>query len=212
MLRIDHVVLAVRDLDTSAARLWEEHGLRFASGGRHPRWGTGNMIAPLGRDYIELLGVVDEEIGSGTVLGRTLMDLSEDGDRWFSVCLADDEIGATAARLGLEVQPGARTRQDGTEVRWRGAGIEERGEDLWLPFFISWEVPVGHHPGAAPAEHRVPVEGIAWVEVGGDDARLREWLGGADVPIRVVDGDPRVHAVGLRLRDGGEIALRYPSA
>ena len=208
MLRIDHVVLAVRDLDASAARLWEEHGLRFAPGGRHPQWGTANMIAPLGRDYLELLGVVDEEVGSRTVLGGTLMELSAEGDRWFSVCLADDDIEATAARLGLEVRPGARTREDGTEVRWRGAGIEERGEDLWLPFFISWDVPAAHHPGAAPSEHGVPAEGIAWAEVGGDEARLRAWLGGADVPIRVGDGDPRVHAVGVALRDGGEIMLR----
>jgi hypothetical protein len=208
--RIDHVVLAVSDLDASAERLWEEHGLRFAPGGRHPRWGTANMIAPLGHEYVELLGVVDEEIGSETVLGRTLLELSSDGDRWFSVCLADDDVEATAARLGLTVQPGSRTRPDGSEVRWRGAGIEERGEDLWLPFFISWDVPAASHPGAAPAEHRVPVEGIARVEVGGDEARFRDWLGGADAPIRVFDdgGDRRVRAVAIELRDGDEIVLR----
>jgi len=208
MFTIDHVVLAVRDLGASADRLWDEHGLRFAPGGRHPQWGTANMIAPLGNDYVELLGVVDEEVGSANMLGRTLMDLSADGDRWFSVCLADGDIDATAARLGLRVRPGARTRPDGTEVRWRGAGIEERGEDLCLPFFISWDVPAGLHPGAAPAEHRIPVERVAWVEVGGDEARLRDWLDGADVPIRVVDGDPRVHAVGIGFRDGDEIVLR----
>jgi hypothetical protein len=206
--RIDHVVLAVSDLDASAERLWEEHGLRFAPGGRHPRWGTANMIAPLGHEYVELLGVVDEEIGSETVLGRTLLELSSDGDRWFSVCLADDDVEATAARLGLTVQPGSRTRPDGSEVRWRGAGIEERGEDLWLPFFISWDVPAELHPGAAPSEHRVPVEGIAWAEVGGDEARLRDWLGGADAPIRVVDGEDRVQAVALRLDGGDEIVVR----
>ena len=168
------------------------------------------MIAPLGADYLELLGVVDEDVGAGTVLGRTLLDLSADGDRWFSVCLADEDVDATAARLGLTVQPGSRTRPDGTEVRWRGAGIEERGADLWLPFFISWDVPAALHPGAAPAEHRVPVEGIAWAEVGGDEARLREWLGGADAPIRVADdgGDRRVRAVAIAVRDGDEIVLR----
>ena len=212
MLRIDHVVLAVRDLDASAERLWEEHGLRFVAGGRHPRWGTANMIAPLGNDYVELLGVVEAGVGSKTVLGRELMELSADGDRWFSVCLADDDIDATATRLGLEVQPGARTRPDGTEVRWRGAGIEERGEDLWLPFFISWDVPAELHPGATRADHRVDAEGIVWAEVGGDEARLRDWLGGADAPIRVVDDVPRVHAVSVGLRGGGEIVLPYPSA
>ena len=208
--RIDHAVLAVRDLDASARRFREEHGLRFAPGGRHPQWGTANMIAPLGDDYLELLGVVDEEVGRGTVLGRTLLELSADGDRWFSICLADDDIEATSRRLGLTVQPGSRTRPDGTEVRWRGAGIEERGADLWLPFFISWDVPAALHPGAAPAEHRTAVERIAWAEVAGDAERLPEGLGGADAPIRVVDdgGDRRVRAVALAAPDGDEIVLR----
>jgi len=167
------------------------------------------MIAPLGSDYVELLGVDDEDVGSKTVLGKKLLELSADGDRWFSVCLADDDIDATAARLGLTVRPGARTRLDGTEVRWRSAGIEDRGEDLWLPFFISWDVPAELHPGAARAEHRVEPEGIAWAEVGGDEARLRDWLGGADAPICVVDdADRRVHAIGITLRGGSEIMLR----
>jgi glyoxalase-like protein len=209
MLRIDHVVLAVRDLDASAERLWGEHGLRFVAGGRHPRWGTANMIAPLGSDYVELLSVVDERVGSETALGKMLLGLTVDGDRWFSVCVADDDIDTTAARLGLTVQPGARTRPDGTEVRWRGAGIEDRADDLWLPFFISWDVPRELHPGAAPVRHRVDAEGIAWVEVGGDEVRLGAWVGGADVPIRVVDdADRRVRAVGISLRDGSEIVIR----
>jgi hypothetical protein len=208
MYWIDHVVLAVRDLDTSALRLWDEYGLRFVRGGRHPQWGTANMIAPLGDDYVELLGVVDQEVGSESVLGRTLLELSAHGDRWFSVCLADDDIDTTARRLGLTVQPGTRTRPDGTEVRWRGAGIEERGEELWLPFFITWDVHAPLHPGAAPTEHRVEAEGIAWVEVGGDEARLRDWLDDLQVPIRLVDDDPHVHTVGISLRDGGEMVLR----
>lgn len=210
IFRIDHAVLAVRDVDASAGRLWEEHGLRFAPGGRHPRWGTANMIAPLGDDYVELLGVVDEDVGSGTVLGRTLLELSADGDRWFSICLADDDIETTAGRLGLSLQPGSRTRPDGTEVRWRGAGIEDRGPDLWLPFFISWDVPAALHPGATPGEHRAAVERIAWAEVGGDPERLREWLGGAGAQIRVVDdgGDRRVRAVALALPGGDELVLR----
>jgi Glyoxalase-like domain len=207
--RLDHVVLAVRDLEGSAARLREEHGLRFVPGGRHPRWGTANMIAPLGADYLELLAVVDEEVGSRTVLGRTLLQLSTDGDRWFSVCLADDDLERTAERLALTIQPGSRTRPDGTELRWRGAGIEERGNELWLPFFIDWDVPPALHPGAAPVDHRVPLTGIARAEVGGDEARLDEWLGGRDAPIQVLPGaEPGVRAVAIEIADGGEIVLR----
>jgi hypothetical protein len=203
VLRFDHVVLAARDLEASAARLWEEHGLRFQPGGAHPQWGTANMIAPLGESYLELLAVVDPDVGPNTVLGRSLLDRSTDGDRWWSVCLGDDDLEAPPARLGLDVQSGSRLRPDGVEVRWRGAGIDRRGNDLWLPFFIAWDVPPELHPGAAEADHGVEVRGISWVEVGGDEDRLHAWLGGADVPIRVVDGEPGVHAVALALADGG---------
>ena len=34
------------------------------------------MIAPLGGDYVELLGVFDEDVGSKTVLCETLLELS----------------------------------------------------------------------------------------------------------------------------------------
>ncbi|MGH7540410.1 MAG: VOC family protein [Gemmatimonadota bacterium] len=209
MFRIDHVVLAVGDLDASAARLWDEHGLRFAPGGHHPRWGTANMIAPLGRDYVELLGVVDPDVASTTVLGRTIAGLTQERDRWFSVCLADDDLERTATRLGLSVEPRARTRPDGVQVRWRGAGIEERGEELGLPFFITWDVLPELHPGAAATGHRVPAEGIARAEVGGDEERLREWLGGDEAPIRVVEGEPRLLAVAIAVAGGSEIVLRY---
>jgi hypothetical protein len=202
VFRFDHVVLAVRDLEASVSRLWDEHGLRFRPGGAHPQWGTANMIAPLGESYLELLAVVDPDVGPNTVLGRSLLDRSADGDRWWSVCLGDDDLEATAARLGLDVQPGSRLRPDGVEVRWRGAGLDQRGEELWLPFFIAWDVPPELHPGAAEADHGVDVRGISRVEVGGDDDRLHAWLAGADVPIRVVEGEPGVHAVALALPDG----------
>ena len=144
------------------------------------------MIAPLGSDYVELLAVVDEPVGSETVLGGPCSSSrppATGGSRSVSPTTTSRPpppgSGSRAARL-----PDPSRRQ---EVRWRGAGIEERGEDLWLPFFISWDVPPELHPGAAPAGHRVDAVGIAWVEVGGDEGRLRDWLGGADAPIRVVD-------------------------
>jgi hypothetical protein len=145
--RIDHAVFAVRDLDTAAARWDRDHGLASAAGGRHPRWGTANRIVPLGPDYLELISVVEPEVAADTVLGRALLRLTADGDRWFSLCLSDDDIEATAARLRLSVEAGTRTTPEGTELRWRGAGIDAEERELWLPFFIAWDVPPGLHPG-----------------------------------------------------------------
>ncbi len=48
MLRLDHVVFAVPDLDEAAVRFRGEFGLDSTEGGRHERWGTANRIVPLG--------------------------------------------------------------------------------------------------------------------------------------------------------------------
>jgi hypothetical protein len=63
--------------------------------------------------------------------------------------------------------------------------------DPTLPFFIARD-----HGIRDPSEG-AGAGGIAWVEVGGDAERLERWLGGADLPVRVVDGEPGVHAFGV---------------
>lgn len=202
MLVIDHVVLCVQDLDVAGERLLSQHGLASVAGGRHARWGTGNRIVPLGAAYLELIAVVDREQAAGSAFGRAMIDLTADGDRWFSICVASDDVDPIAARLALPVDPGARTRPDGTEVRWRGAGVDAPGRPRWLPFFITWETGPELHPGRTPIEHPSGANGIDWVEVGGDPARLSAWLGGADLPIRVVDEEPEVRRVALTTADG----------
>jgi hypothetical protein len=207
---IDHAVLAVSDLDRAGERLHRDRGLASIPGGVHPRWGTGNRIVPLGDSYIELIAVVDHDVGSSTSLGRALLASSDGGrDRWFAICLSDTELEVTARRLGLQVEAGARTRPDGVELRWRGAGIDDGARDSWLPFFIAWDVPAELHPGRTAIRHEVDVTGIASVEIAGDPARLREWLGPDDdgLPFHVTDGGPLIRAVDLSLGDGTTLRL-----
>jgi hypothetical protein len=205
-VRVDHVVMAVRDLDRSAES-WAERGIATVPGGVHPRWGTANRIAPLGDAYLELLAVVDDDVASGTVLGRAILRRSDGGDRWFALCLDDHDIDATAARLGLSVEPGGRTKPDGSEVRWRGAGIDDPRRPPELPFFIAWETPEAH-PGRTPIVHPAGELAIGSIEVAGDDAAFAAWTGGAplSVPVRTVDGAPGIHAVVLG-SPGGPIRL-----
>jgi catechol 2,3-dioxygenase-like lactoylglutathione lyase family enzyme len=54
---IDHVVVAVRDLDAAAAT-YEQLGFTLTPPARHP-FGTGNRLVQLGDCFIELLAVVD---------------------------------------------------------------------------------------------------------------------------------------------------------
>jgi hypothetical protein len=75
------------------------------------------------------------------------------------------------------------------------------------PFFVEWEGPPEGRPGAAEAEHDADPRGIAWVEVTGEEDDLREWLGDADLPVRVTEGEPAIVGAAIET-DGGEIVFR----
>jgi hypothetical protein len=207
MLRIDHVVLAVRDLDAAGTRILNEVGLGSLPGGRHPGWGTGNRIVPLGHEYVELLAVLDPIEAESSHVGRWISKVSRSGDRFAAWCVSTDEIEEVAERLGLAVATGSRSLPDDRTLRWRSVGFDHAAEHPDLPFFISWDGPPELHPGRAQAQHRVEPIGIPWIEVAGDYGGLQGWLGGGDVPVRVVGGAPGVRAVGIST-DRGQIVLR----
>ena len=178
-LRIDHVLYALSDLEAGAARLEEELGLESIPGGAHSGWGTANRIVQLGPDYLELIGVVDAEAAAASDFGSLI---GAAGDRLLGWAVATDDVDAIAARLGLEIERGSRKRPDGVRLAWRLAGVfEALGSGGFLPFFIQWEGPGELHPGGDPS---APA-GIGYVEVAGDEAQLREWLGGAELPVRI---------------------------
>jgi len=206
MLRLDHVVYATGDLDEAAVRFREELGLDSTVGGRHERWGTANRIVPLGDQYLELVAAVDEATALRNPFGRGILERASEGGGWFTIAVATDGVDAVALRLHLDVVDGSRARPDGEVVRWRTAGLEDPRRDPWMPFFLTWDIPVELHPGRSRATHGVRAEGIAWVEVGGDAERLREWLGGEELPIRVIEGEPGLRRVGVA-SSGREIVI-----
>jgi hypothetical protein len=206
-MNIDHVVYGVRELDATAARMNEEFGLGSIEGGRHPGWGTGNRIVPLGPSYIELLAVFDREEAERSDIGRSLIEAVADGDRFLGWCVATDDLEAVATRLELPVTSGTRERPDGKVLRWRSAGLDRALAEPSLPFFITWDVPEELHPGLAQANHAVRPTGIARLEIGGDALRLNDWLDGHTLPVEVVGGPPGVLAVTVAA-DPEEIVLR----
>jgi hypothetical protein len=202
MLRLDHVVYAITDLDQAAVRFREEFGLDSTEGGRHERWGTANRIVPLGDQYLELVAAVDEPVAAKTAFGRGVLERAEGDGGWFTMAAVADDLDAVATRLGLEVGTGSRTRPDGQTVRWRMAGLDDPRREAWMPFFLIWDVSDELHPGRARAGHGVRATGLGRVEVGGDTERLRTWLGGDELPIRVTDDQPGIHRVAISTPDG----------
>jgi hypothetical protein len=189
-LEVDHVLMAVDDLDASAAVLEARHGLRSVAGGRHPGWGTANRIVPLGDAYLELVAVADAGAAAGSAFGRWVAGAADGALLGWAVRVGD--LDGVAARLGLTVDDGSRVRDDGRLLRWRLAGVERAAAEPALPFFIAWGEGTPF-PGTAPEGH----PRLAGLSLRGDAERLAAWLGPHELPIEVRPGAPGVVAVRL---------------
>lgn len=208
-LWIDHAIYAVGDLDSAGAEIYEREGLASVPGGRHEGWGTANRIVPLGETYLELIAVVDAAEAEESGFGRAVLKAQAEDRPLVGWVVATDDIDAVAGRLDLEVERKSRDRPDGSTLSWRLAGMETAMESGVLPFFVQWEGPAEHHPGAAETDHDADPEGIAWIEVTTDDKeRLRDWLGEDfdDSNLRVTEGEPALSAVAIATA-GGEVVF-----
>ena len=145
---LDHVIVAVRDLEEARARV-TRMGFTVSPRGRHIGWGTANYCVMLERDYIELLGIVDpEQFTAG--LDRILA--AREG--LTKVIAKTRDAGLTHAFLagqGFEPQP----------VQALARAIElEGGDDM--PRFRLVHVPPARTPGldCFACEHLTP--GLVW--------------------------------------------------
>ncbi len=136
MLRgIDHLVIAVPDLDAAVQELTQGLGLGFTAGGRHPGAGTANRIAFLGEPYLELITVEDESAARERPIGTAALRALEQGGGLATYALVDDALEVTVPELqanGSAIGPvthGSRERPDGEKVEWWTATFERLGPD-----------------------------------------------------------------------------------
>lgn len=181
MVRVDHIVYGVANLPEAADRL-ADLGLASIEGGRHPTFGTENRIVGLGDCYLELL--------AGPPVTAMLEGTDE---RLLGWMVRTDDIGTEARRLGLDVVPMSRVTPEGRELRWKLAGFGMGGP---LPVFIHWDTP--WDPGGDAR--------LVWLEVPIDGTKLREWVGGASLPVRCTGQG--AFAAGITTAEGHEVVLR----
>ena len=151
MLRVDHAVYAVGDLDEAAGRFRQAYGLDSVAGGRHERWGTANRIVPLGDQYLELVATVDPSRAGTSGFGHDVLERAAAGGGWLTLAVATDELDTIANRLGVAVDAGERTLPDGRVLRWRMAALDAERREPWMPFFLEWDVPDDLYAGRARA-------------------------------------------------------------
>jgi len=192
-MRLDHLSYAAGPdgLAGTARRLGELLGEPFVDGGIHPRFGTRNMVLPLGEGtYIEVVEVLDHPASDKAPFGQAVRARSAIGGGWLGWVISVDDITVVERRLGRESVPGNRFRPDGHELRWRQIGVMGLQADPQLPFFVQWEGHPSDHPSNG-ASHELRLESL---EIAGDPHRVSEWLG------RPVEGpleDVKVEWVGV---------------
>jgi len=188
-MRLDHVIYGTADLDVAQRRIESELGLEVLPGGRHVGQGSHNRIVPLGDGYLELMAIHDPEEAATNPFGEVLLEVLP-VERLVGWAVLVEDIDAVAQRLGT---PLLTVRRDtlGASV----TGVQEALREPTLPFFIG-----ANARGARPGELR-DAGGLTWIEVAGDAARLHDWLGGAELDVRVVAGEPAVRALGIGDRE-----------
>ena len=173
LLGVDHLVIAVRDLDDAAHELERSVGVAATSGGRHPTLGTQNRLAWLGDTYLELVSIADRDVAESSWLGVPTMAALERGGGLATWAIATDSIVADVAAFRAKgagfgnPTPGERERPDGAVVRWRLAmgGRLGPAEPPFLiehdPFSAEWT----EGDRAARGAELHPIGGPVWLEV-----------------------------------------------
>ncbi len=209
--RLDHVVIAVRDLPVAIER-YRALGFEVQPGGRHVGLGTHNALIRFGPDYIELLAVHDEAEARRQDSRSAMLDFlerREGGLIGYAVATTDiDDDARRFAATGLAaVGPFAmsRTRPDGRVLSWRLLIPEGLAWRRPWPFLIqwdaadaerlAWEVP-GTHPNGATGIRAVRV-------LVADAARAREIYGRQLGLDEVVEAGGAHSDAGPRYRLGG---------
>jgi len=149
-MRIDHLVLAVPDLDDGVAQIEERFGVRAEGGGQHLGQGTHNKLLALGPStYLEIIAPdpAQPELAGPRPYG--VDGVVRSGLVGWAVACADIDLAVDRSRAAGfdpgDVIEGQRRTVDGTTLRWRLTGNARTAGVI--PFLISWgDTP---HPAAS---------------------------------------------------------------
>jgi hypothetical protein len=154
VLKVDHLVYATPDLETTVAELERQLGVRATPGGQHIGRGTHNALIALGpSSYIEIVGPDPAQSGYATprwfgIDGLAVARLVG----WAAKGVELERLVERAARRGVQLGPvdsGSRQRPDGVALRWQFTDPTTVVGDGVVPFFIDWGA--SPHPSATAA-------------------------------------------------------------
>jgi hypothetical protein len=221
MIHIDHISISAANIYEASHRLREETGIGFYDAGFFPG-GNANRVFPLGGStYLEVGGFVDVFVASDPKRPKPWWyEKVRDGDRFSGLCLRVDtldELKEIADRLKVKFPAGplSKTKPDGTQLYAYGV---PSASDAWPKGLPNWYYfpDYNKHPSGQPVigtTDLVNPLGISFLEVGGTEGALIEWMGvpASNYPFRFNGKVPGLYAVGVKT-EKGEIVIRRKSA
>jgi catechol 2,3-dioxygenase-like lactoylglutathione lyase family enzyme len=202
---LDHLVIMVADLD-GAIRDYTELGFTVVPGGSHPTGTHNALVAFADGAYIELIAFERDNSQ------HRWWTAAQRGGGFIDFCMATDDLAGDRKAFGragveMQVEPGARARLDGYQLRWVLAQpMPPRA--FVAPFLIEDETP---REERVPREHRHRngVTGIVTITIAVDDVASpqRWWSSVLENPLQRVQRDD-IFARGFRLVLGPH-ALEY---
>jgi catechol 2,3-dioxygenase-like lactoylglutathione lyase family enzyme len=195
-LTLDHLVIAVRDLDSATNAYANLLGLAPSWHGNHPSYGTANVLFRLPDTYIELLAPSEDSSAASPWLQALRQRLDSVGEGLYAVALGTPDIDgsvASARDRGLTVSDPAAgdgvDAQSGVRRQWRNARIAPDSTRQVLAFFIQHDSPPDTLPLARPADPTSSVTGVDHLVVASSDladtARLWHETLGLDLRLTV---------------------------
>ncbi|HEY0781359.1 MAG TPA: VOC family protein [Thermoanaerobaculia bacterium] len=208
---IDHVILAIDDLQRGIEGFARATGVRPEFGGEHPGRGTANALVSLGQGrYLEILAPASPA-GQPAKLDASWGDafrhkaLTPVGWALHSRDLARTVTQVRKAGIAIgDPQPGSRKRPDGATLTWKTATLEGPQLDLH-PFFIEWTAGTAHPSTTAPAGCELVRVAITAPE----PANLKKLLQTVGVEVEVQQGAKAAMAFTLRCAKG---EVTFPAA
>jgi hypothetical protein len=193
--RLDHLVLATDDLESTVDEFERATGIRPAPGGRHEGRGTRNHLVGLGSTaYLEIIG--PDPTQPPLEPGIAPFGLDElRGSRLATWAVHPDDLEAAVAAarsagadLG-EIKPMTRQTPAGDVLRWRLASTHPAPFDGVVPFVIDWGTT--RHPAASGLPE---VALLAFSATHPEPDRVRAALEALGVTLSVSEGPPSLTA------------------
>jgi len=208
-LTLDHLLIAVRDLDAASANYQRLLGLKPSWHGRHPTYGTANVLFRLDNCYVELLAPAAGGANDSPWLQALRGHLDARGEGLYAIALGTDDIDATVASArerGLDVlNPADGDGVDlatGARRAWRNARIRQESTRGVNAFFIQHLSPPDALPLAEPLAGEGCVQGVDHTVVASSDldSTLALWRDALGVELRrTVEWSPERSLHFLRL-------------